>query len=132
MIDSASNQRTLASTKSVAELFWQEGIAVNTHVNKDVFSGINRVKQFLKVVDGKPKLFIFSNCVNMIREIKGYWWGANDSPKKVDDHAMDELRYYISSKPVPTKAPKPTKSAVALDKERLFRRLNEGRNGLHF
>ena len=132
LIDSASNQRTLASTKSVAELFWQEGIAVNTHVNKDVFSGINRVKQFLKVVDGKPKLFIFSNCVNMIREIKGYWWGANDSPKKVDDHAMDELRYYISSKPVPTKAPKPTKSAVALDKERLFRRLNEGRNGLHF
>ena len=77
-------------------------------------------------------IFIFSSCVNMIREIKGYWWGANDTPKKADDHAMDELRYYISSRPVPAKAVLPPKSAVALDKERLFRRLNEGRNGLHF
>lgn len=131
LIDSAAMQRTLASSKSVAELFWEEGIAVNTKVNKDVFSGINRVKQYLKVTDGKPRLFIFSNCVNMIREIKGYWWGANDSPKKTDDHAMDELRYYISSKPLPQKTATAQKSEVALYKERLFRRLNEGRNGLH-
>ena len=35
----------------------------------------------------------------MIREIKGYWWGNNDAPIKKDDHAMDELRYYIMSRP---------------------------------
>lgn len=132
LIDSAANQRTLACSKSVAELFYDNGIAVNTKVNKDVFSGINRVKEYLKVKNGRPKLFIFENCVNMIREIKGYWWGANDSPKKVDDHAMDELRYYISSKPLPPKPPTQTKTAIELDKERLFRRLNEGRNRLHF
>lgn len=132
LIDSAANQRTLACSKSVAELFYDNGIAVNTKVNKDVFSGINRVKEYLKVKNGRPKLFIFENCVNMIREIKGYWWGANDSPKKVDDHAMDELRYYISSKPLPPKQPTQTKTAIELDKERLFRRLNEGRNRLHF
>lgn len=132
LIDSAANQRTLASSKSVAELFFDNGIAVNTRVNKDVFSGINRVKGYLKSAEGKPRLFIFENCVNMIREIKGYWWGANDSPKKVDDHAMDELRYYISSKPLPSKPPIQTKTAIELDKERLLRRLNEGRSGLHF
>ena len=35
----------------------------------------------------------------MIREIKGYFWGNNDAPIKRDDHSMDELRYYIMSRP---------------------------------
>ena len=35
----------------------------------------------------------------MIREIKGYFWGNSDAPIKKDDHAMDELRYYIMSRP---------------------------------
>lgn len=93
LIDSASNQRTLASQKSVAELFFESGIAVCPSVNKDVSFGINIVKRYL----GDKKLFIFKNCVNMIREIKGYVWGDGESPKKVDDHAMDELRYYLCS-----------------------------------
>ena len=99
LIDSASNQRTLASVKSVAELFYDRGINVNTNVNKDVFSGIARVKSYLKDANGVSKLFIFKNCVNMIREIKSYFWGDGDRPIKRDDHCMDELRYYIMSKP---------------------------------
>ena len=35
----------------------------------------------------------------MIREFKSYFWGQGDSPIKKDDHSMDELRYYIMSKP---------------------------------
>ena len=35
----------------------------------------------------------------MIREIKSYFWGQGDKPIKRDDHCMDELRYYIMSKP---------------------------------
>lgn len=66
-IDSAANQKTLAYSKSVAELFYENGIAVNANVNKDLFSGINRVKQYLK----SNKIFIFKTCVNLIREIKG-------------------------------------------------------------
>ena len=99
LIDSAANQRTLASSKSVAELFFDLGINVNTKVNKDLFSGINRVKSFLRSADNKTKLFIFSNCVNMIREFKSYFWGQGDNPIKKDDHSLDELRYYIMTKP---------------------------------
>lgn len=99
LIDSAANQKTLAINKSVAELFYENGIRVNTNVNKDLFSGISKVKSYLKSVDGRSKLFIFKNCVNMIREFKGYWWGERDVPIKKDDHALDELRYYIMSRP---------------------------------
>lgn len=124
LIDSAATQRTLASSKSVAELFYDEGIAVNVRVNKDLFSGINRVKEYLKPMDNpsEPRLYIFSNCVNLIREIKGYRWGDGDAPVKRDDHALDELRYFIMSRPEPYK-PKIEKSAIELDKDRLIRRL---------
>ncbi len=125
LIDSAANQKTLASTKSVTELFYDNGIMVNPRVNKDMFSGIQRVKQYLKVTGGKPRLFIFKNCVNLIREFKSYWWGEGDNPKKVDDHSLDELRYYIMTKPCLTPQ-KPIKTSIQKDKERLFRKiLNE-------
>ena len=38
LIDSAANQKTLACSKSVSELFYDYGISVNTKVNKDLFS----------------------------------------------------------------------------------------------
>ena len=124
LIDSAANQRTLASSKSVAELFYDEGILVNTRVNKDVFSGINRVKDYLRPLSSpdRPKLFIFSSCVEMIRELKGYWWGEGDNPRKVNDHACDELRYMIMSRPEPY-VEKKTESEISLDKARLIRKL---------
>ena len=122
IIDSAANQHTLASTKSVTELFYDNGILVNPKVNKDLYSGINRVKSYLKNADGVSKLFIFKNCTNMIREIKSYFWGNNDAPIKKDDHAMDDLRYYIMSRPENV-APKLSKSLVQKDKERLMRKL---------
>lgn len=106
LIDSASNQHTLNGNKSVAELFYDLGINVNTKVNKDLFAGISRVRSYLKDANGRVRLFIFSSCVNMIREIKGYFFGNSDLPIKKDDHAMDELRYYIMSRP---EAPKETK-----------------------
>ena len=124
LIDSAANQRTLNGQRSVAELFYEQGIAVNPRVNKDLYTGISKVKSLLKPALGPPKLFIFSCCTNMIREIKGYFWGSGDSPVKRDDHAMDELRYYVCSlEDVAT--PKPQKSAITIDKERLSRKLRQ-------
>ena len=119
LIDSAANQRTLASQKSVAELFCERGILVNTNVNKDLYSGIQRIKSLFE--QRPPKIFIFKTCVNLIRELKGYWWGANDRPKKIDDHALDELRYFVMSRPRPAKAAPPPKSAIQTDKEKLMR-----------
>ena len=124
LIDSAANQRTLAYEKSVAELFREQGILVNTRVNKDVFTGINRVKRALSA----KKLFIFRNCANLIREMRGYWWGEGDSPVKKNDHALDELRYYIMSRPIPP-AVKVEQTEIQKDKERLARSLKRRRAG---
>ena len=125
LMDSAANQRTLNGQRSVAELYYDEGITVNTRVNKSLYAGINRVKAMLRPLEGPPKLYIFSSCVNMLREIKGYFWGNGDAPIKRDDHAMDELRYYVCSLGE-VKTEKPQKSAIQLDKERLVRKLKRG------
>lgn len=119
LIDSAANQRTLASAKSVSELFYDNDILVNTKVNKDMFSGINRVKTLFNC--RPPKIYIFRNCNNLIRELKSYWWGKGDNPIKKDDHALDDLRYYVMSKPTPSPLPKERKSLIELDKERMIR-----------
>lgn len=119
LIDSAANQHTLSSEKSVAELFSEKGILVNTNVNKDLYSGIQRIKSLF--CQKPPKLYIFKTCTNLIREIKSYWWGKNDRPKKVDDHALDELRYFVMSQPAPSVPVKEPQSEISLDKERLLR-----------
>ncbi len=122
LIDSAANQKTLASLKSVSELFYDYGIAVNPKVNKDLFSGIQRVKQYLNRDNKMPNIYIFKSCVNLIRELKSYWWGENDTPKKYDDHALDELRYYLMTRP--NNSPqKPEKSIIQKDKERRIRKI---------
>lgn len=126
LIDSAATQRTLASQKSVADLFYERGISVNPKVNKDMFSGIARVKSYLSRKNSFPNIYIFSCCVNMIREIKGYFWSDGDLPIKRDDHSMDELRYYLMSKPRGV-SERPIKSAVTLDKEKRMKRIKNDR-----
>ena len=121
LIDSAANQHTLASQKSVSELFYDNGILVNTNVNKDLFSGINMVKSYFKNSEGKSRLFIFKNCTNLIREIKSYYWGANEAPTKKDDHSLDELRYYIMSKNAKTQM-KHEKTEIQRNKEMMIRK----------
>ena len=135
LIDSAASAKTLAAEKSVVELFWEHGINCDTHVDKDVWAGIQRVKQHLKLREhpdaenwpkGKPKLFIFRTCPHMIKEIKGYRWKPAtpsidnfDAPIKKHDHAMDELRYYIMSKPEAPKIPVPDKPPILAHKDKM-------------
>ena len=120
VVDSAASQRTLSGTKSVAQLFYERDILLDTKVNKDVFSGIARVKSYLK----SGRLFIFSTCRNLIREIKSYWWGKDDMPVKKDDHALDALRYYIMSRPITPIMGKAEDSEIVKDKKKLIRRNN--------
>ncbi len=121
LIDSAAKQRTLASVKSVSELFYERGILVDPDVDKDLFSGIARVKSYLKRGNGMPNIYIFRSCVHLIRELKGYYWGKGDTPRKTDDHALDEMRYYLMKRPL-HKPPKAEKSVIQKDKEKLLRR----------
>jgi hypothetical protein len=127
LFDSAANQKTLAAERSVAELFSDHLINANTNVNKDKWTGIQRVKSFLKLCPvaeqqevwprGKPKLFIFRNCPMMIKEIKSYRWKPEaDEPIKKNDHAMDELRYYVMSRPEPYTEPPPPPTKKLLEK----------------
>ena len=122
LIDSAAKQKTLSGVQSVAELFYERGILVNPDVDKDLFAGIARVKGYLRRDNGLPNIYIFSCCTQLIREIKGYFWGNGDAPRKADDHALDEMRYYLMSRPkkIP---PKQEKSVIQKDKESMMRRV---------
>lgn len=83
--------------------------------NNEVSTGIDRVKSFMKPnpKTKKPRLTIFSTCVNLIEEIGEYRWAelsANqegtknqkEEPRKYNDHACDALRYLVMSRPDPT------------------------------
>ena len=121
LIDSAAGQRTLASQKSVTELFYERDILADARVDKELFSGISRVKSYLKRGNGRPDLYIFSCCPALIRELKSYFWGSGDRPEKRDDHALDELRYYLMTRP--QHAEESAVSDVRREKERLLRAL---------
>ena len=73
-----------------------------TDGNDWVLSGINKVRDALKINPqlGKPKLFIFNNCSNTIKEFEFYRWAENtkqEVPLKETDHCMDALRYFVGS-----------------------------------
>ena len=64
--------------------------------NNDVLSGINRVCQALK--DGE--IFIYPCCADAIREFSIYRWDDSikkDAVKKENDHAMDDIRYFVAT-----------------------------------
>ncbi len=119
IMDTAATQKTVNAEQTTAELFTQHGI-IPSFVNKDVWVGIQRFKQYLtprplpeghpekeKYPHGKPKFFITTDCPEMIREFKTYRWEEPkdgepvERPKKKNDHAMDDGRYYIMSRPSP-------------------------------
>jgi hypothetical protein len=107
--------------------FAQRGIYITpanketgTNFNSWVRFGIEKVSEKLKqvpghivqnikeITSGNPSLFVFSSCVNLIREFETYRWKEKsvtqaqdlnelDVPEKANDHAMDALRYFAVS-----------------------------------
>ena len=79
--------------KSLAE---ELGIPTTAAI-KDVLDGIRVVQERLRPqADGRPSLFVHASCVPLIGEMESYSWADNakkDEPRKVNDHAMDTLRY---------------------------------------
>lgn len=87
---------------SAIDVLNQKGIAVIEVVkNKDsIQNGINRVRTLLKM----GKLRIHKSCVNLISEFETYAYpekrpGMNEyeNPVKENDHALDALRYALST-----------------------------------
>lgn len=80
--------------------------------NNEKTAGIDRVKSYLKLdpQTKKPKLFMFNTCSNLIDEMSKYRYrelttsqqgkvNEKEEPQKVDDHAVDALRYLLMSRP---------------------------------
>ena len=62
--------------------------------SNEVLAGIRDVATQLK----KGRLFICEGCTDCIREFSLYRWdekAAADRPIKVNDHAMDDVRYFV-------------------------------------
>ena len=65
-----------------------------TKANNDVLNGIRRVSDALN-----QDLILFSNrCSSSIKEFSQYCWNEklNDTPIKQHDHAMDDIRYFVT------------------------------------
>lgn len=62
----------------------------------NVLDGIRKVSTALK----ENKIKICSNCTDSMREFSLYRWderGGNDCPIKENDHAMDDIRYFVTT-----------------------------------
>ena len=80
------------SAASFIEALRRTGLRVQRAEN-DVLSGIRITAGMLK----EKKIVLCSNCADCLREMDLYCWNeasARDAPRKENDHAMDEMRYF--------------------------------------
>lgn len=104
--DPAIAQRSAINGSSIQGEYAENGVYVGLG-NNDVHYGLNRVRQMFQ----GSGLFITKNCPMLIRELRAYRWDTwankrseetkekKDQPKKVNDHAVDTLRYIVCSRP---------------------------------
>lgn len=82
------------SAASFIEVVRRHGRYTIIKADNDVVTGINRVAGALK----NDEIFISPNCRDAIREFSIYRWDngiKRDAPKKENDHAMDDIRYFV-------------------------------------
>ena len=84
------------SAASFIEVLRRKGWPVQKAVN-DVLDGIRLTSDCLK----SGKIVICQNCTDLLREMDEYVWdlssGTKDRVKKEHDHAMDDMRYFVST-----------------------------------
>jgi len=82
----------------------QAGLPCREHSAR-VLEGIREVQNYLAVADdGRPRLTLSQSCPQTLAEFESYVWKERgsagdkrtvDEPEKVNDHAMDALRYVV-------------------------------------
>ena len=80
------------SAASFIEALRREGFRV-VRADNDVADGIRVTADLLK----RRRIVICGACADCLREMETYCWddkGRRDAPKKEQDHAMDDLRYF--------------------------------------
>lgn len=84
------------SAASFIEVLRRKGWHVQK-ANNDVLSGIRMTSDALK----SGKVVICQGCRDCLREMEEYVWdlsnGTKDKVKKEHDHAMDDMRYFVST-----------------------------------
>ena len=84
------------SAASFIEVLKRKGWRVRKADN-DVLTGIRQTSDALK----EGRIVICEGCADCIREMDEYVWdlssGAKDRVKKEHDHAMDDMRYFVST-----------------------------------
>ena len=84
------------SAASFIEVLRRKGLPVQKADN-DVLAGIRQTSDALK----EGRIVICEGCNDCIREMDEYVWdltsGARDRVKKEHDHAMDDMRYFVST-----------------------------------
>lgn len=109
--DPACGQRKETTGTSVQQEYQMQNIPFMLG-NNDVASGISRMNQYLREVNGNPpKWIIYGNCTNLIKELARLRWKSYTSKKvanqhnkmdaihKKDDHAPDSARYFFTMMP---------------------------------
>lgn len=84
------------SAASFIETVLRHGRFRVVKAENDVVAGINRVCRALKEGD----IYFSASCRDTIREFSVYRWDDSlrrDAPKKENDHAMDDIRYFVST-----------------------------------
>lgn len=86
-----------------AEVLQRMGIPLRKADN-DRINGKARVHEWLKLVNGQPRLKVWTTCPNLIRTLPALPY-SKTRPEDVDtdaeDHAYDALRYGLMSRPAP-------------------------------
>lgn len=83
------------SAASFIECIRRHGEYSVTHAHNDVINGIRQTAAALK----QRRIVICDNCVDSIREFSLYRWDEKgpDIPIKENDHAMDDIRYFVAT-----------------------------------
>ncbi len=84
------------SAASFIECIRRHGVFDVIPAKNDVISGIRRVSDALR----SGKIMFSEKCHDCLREFAQYCWSeksGGDAPLKENDHAMDDVRYFVST-----------------------------------
>lgn len=114
MIGDSAGATEIASLRSKAMGSDRLWVTPSKKGKDSIRAGIRQLKTHLYVREatGKPKLFVSSNCRNLIREFQEYkymrdaWGELTDRVEDRNNHLLDALRYLVldhteGSKPIP-------------------------------
>ena len=102
ILDTAAWAKTGYSGPTIGEMLTRAGHKLR-RADKNRVAGKVLIHEYLRTTtSGRPRLQIFNNCVNLVRELQSLPL-SKTNPEDVDthasDHAYDALRYMLMSRP---------------------------------